>query len=127
MDVAACRVLIVDDNEMNRDMLSRRLRKLNFKVGLAQDGLEALKLFKTGLFDVMLLDIMMPGMDGVQVLESIQGDQGYPVVPIIMLTAVKDKAQVVQCLKLGASNYVVKPFDVNTLKLRICEALEQAG
>lgn len=125
MDRADCRVLVVDDEEMNRDMLSRRLRRLGFRVGEAVDGAGALRMLKTGLFDLMLLDIMMPEMDGLQVLEHIQADDTYPRVPIVMLTAVKDKAQVVQCLKLGACDYVVKPFDVHQLSLRIEQAMEK--
>lgn len=118
-----CRVLVVDDEENNRDMLSRRLRKLGYRAGEAVDGQAAVRMVKTCLFDVMLLDIMMPGMDGIEVLEQLR-DGGAPLpVPVIMLTAVKDKEQVVRALKLGASDYVVKPFDIQDLDTRIQRAL----
>lgn len=118
-----CRVLVVDDEQSNRDMLSRRLRKLGYRAGEAVDGQAAVRMVKTRLFDIMLLDIMMPGMDGMQVLEQLrEGDKPLPI-PVIMLTAVNDKEQVVRALKLGARDYVVKPFDIKDLDTRIQRAM----
>jgi len=116
-------VLVVDDNEMNRDMLSRRLAKSGYTVELAEDGASALQMLGNNHFDMVLLDIMMPGMDGTQVLQHMKQNPELRTVPVIMLTAVHDKKQVVQCLKLGAESYVVKPFDIDALKARIQETL----
>lgn len=121
------KLLVVDDNEMNRDMLSRRLQRIGYQVGLAVDGDDALSKLDSEPFDLVLLDIMMPGKDGYQVLEIMKQHSHWSRIPVIMLTAVLDKSQVIRCLKLGADNYVAKPFDMEALKTRIQTALAKTN
>lgn len=120
-------ILVTEDDEMIRDMLSRRLQRAGFEVSVAEDGAKALQILEDNQFDLVLLDVMMPGVDGYEVLERIKAHDTWRDTPVIMLTAVHDKTQVLKCLQLGASNYVVKPFDMAELKLRIGEALDEAA
>ncbi len=95
-------VLVVDDNEMNRDMLSRRLRRKGYAVEVAKDGTEALEMVASKEFDLVLLDIMMPVVDGLQVLERLREGHSVTDLPIIMATAKDTSEDVVKALRLGA-------------------------
>ncbi|MBI4783897.1 MAG: response regulator [Oscillatoriophycideae cyanobacterium NC_groundwater_1537_Pr4_S-0.65um_50_18] len=118
-------VLIVDDNEMNRDLLSRRLTKQGHSIVLAEDGLQALATLRQQPFDLVLLDVMMPGMNGYQVLEHVKSDATLRHIPVIMISALDDIDSVVRCIELGAEDYLFKPFNPTLLKARIGASLEK--
>jgi class 3 adenylate cyclase len=111
MEDADFRLLVVDDNEMNRDILSRRLRKKKYTVDVAEDGAEALKMIEENPYHLILLDIMMPGIDGLEVLEQVREKHTMAELPVIMVTAKDSSEDVVNALKLGANDYVTKPID----------------
>jgi len=119
MDPGPGQLLVVDDNEMNRDLLSRRLSKKGYRVQVAEGGVRALEMIEDETFDVVLLDIMMPGMDGMDVLERIRGDHGPDELPVIMATAKTESEDIVAALKLGANDYVTKPFDFPVVLARV--------
>lgn len=118
-------ILVVDDNEMNRDLLSRRLQRQGHKVFMAIDGQDALASVQTQPFDLILLDIMMPGMNGYDVLERLKADPAYRHIPVIMISALDDIESVVRCIELGAEDYLFKPFNPTLLKARIGASLEK--
>jgi len=118
-------VLVVDDNEMNRDLLSRRLIKQGHTIVMAEDGLQALDTLRQQSFDLVLLDVMMPGMNGYQVLEHIKSDAALRHIPVIMISALDDIDSVVRCIELGAEDYLFKPFNPTLLKARIGASLEK--
>ena len=113
------RILVVDDDEMNRDMLSRRLARRGYDVTVAAGGEEALELVGTDPIDLVLLDIMMPGVDGLQVLETVRRDRSPSALPIIMATAKHTSEDVVHALRLGANDYVTKPLDFPVVLARV--------
>jgi sigma-B regulation protein RsbU (phosphoserine phosphatase) len=119
------KLLIVDDNEMNRDMLSRRLKRQGYTVEMAENGREALEMIQSKQFDLMLLDIMMPEMNGYQVLEHLKADARLNNLPVIMVSAVDDIESVVRCVELGAEDYLFKPFNPILLKARVGASLEK--
>ncbi len=112
-------LLVVDDNEMNRDMLSRRLRRKGYGVEVAADGRQALDLIASRPVDLVLLDIMMPGIDGLQVLRELRRDRSQAELPVIMATAKADSQDVVEALELGANDYVTKPLDFPVVLARV--------
>lgn len=118
-------VLVVDDNEMNRDLLSRRLHRQGFTVVMAEDGKQALDVVRTQPFDLVLLDVMMPHMNGYQVLEALKTDADLRHIPVIMVSALDDIDSVVRCIELGAEDYLFKPFNPTLLKARIGACLEK--
>jgi len=117
------RLLVVDDNEANRDLLVRRLERQGYSVTTAVNGREALDRLAAAPFDVMLLDIMMPELNGYQVLERLSNDNGQPAVRVIMLSALDEVDSVVRCLELGADDYLTKPFNAALLRARIESSL----
>jgi DNA-binding response OmpR family regulator len=116
-------ILVVDDNEMNRDMLIRRLERQGYTVAGAEGGKKALELMTVENFDLVLLDIMMPDLDGFEVLERMKKKDKLRDVPVIMLTAVNEAKNVIRCIEMGANDYIVKPFDMVALRNRIMRAL----
>ena len=112
-------LLVVDDNEMNRDMLSRRLSRRGNTVTTAEDGHIALELIKENAFDVILLDIMMPGISGIDVLKTLRQSYSPAELPIIMATAKSDNEDIIEALKLGANDYVTKPLDFPVVLARV--------
>ena len=118
-------VLVVDDNEVNRDLLARRLQRQGHAVTVAEDGLQALELMRSEPFDLVLLDIMMPLMNGYQVLENLKADENLRYIPVIMISAVDDIDSIVRCIELGAEDYLSKPFNPVLLKARISACLEK--
>jgi CheY-like chemotaxis protein len=116
---AASRILVVDDTEANRDLLVRRLRHPAYRVSTASDGREALELLRREPFDVMLLDIMMPGLDGYHVLEELRRDPALAAVRVIMISAVDELESVARCLALGADDYLPKPCNATLLRARL--------
>jgi len=113
------RVLVVDDTEGNRDALSRRLERRGFAVMSAADGPEALQLLSKHPFDLVLLDVMMPGMSGLEVLEQVRRDRSPAELPIIMATAKDQSEDIVKALTLGANDYVTKPLDFPVVMARV--------
>lgn len=124
MAVEIGNLLVVDDNEMNRDMLSRRLARKGHTVDVAEDGHRALEMVAESDYDVVLLDIMMPGIDGYQVLEKLREDHDSGDLPVIMATAKDASEDVVAALKLGANDYVTKPFDFPVVLARVNTQLQ---
>jgi class 3 adenylate cyclase len=122
-------LLVVDDNEMNRDMLSRRLQHLELDVVTARNGREALNLLVERTFDLVLLDIEMPEMDGVTVLRLLRKTHPMTALPVIMVTARNQSEDVVQALDDGANDYITKPIDFAVLRARVATqlALKQAN
>jgi DNA-binding response OmpR family regulator len=118
-------VLVVDDNEMNRDMLSRRLRRQEYEVEVAENGEQALSMVKEKSYDLVLLDIMMPNISGYEVLERIKADPQTQNLPVIMISAVDDLDSVVRCIELGAEDYLFKPFNPVLLKARVGASLSK--
>jgi adenylate cyclase len=118
-------ILIVDDNEGNRDVLSRRLLRDGSEVMLAESGQQALRMARRYEFDLILLDIMMPEMDGFTVLTEIRRDPRLRHLPVIMISAIDEIESVVRCIELGADDYLMKPFNPVLLRARISALLER--
>ena len=118
-------LLIVDDNETNRDVLSRRLEMQGYAIETACDGARALQMVEARVFDLVLLDIMMPDMDGYEVLRRLKADPKTRDLPVIMISALGDLDSVVRCIELGAEDYLPKPFNATLLKARIGACLEK--
>jgi signal transduction histidine kinase len=112
-------LLVVDDVENNRDVLSRRLERQGHVVATAENGREALEKLRTAAFDLVLLDIMMPEMDGYEVLRLLKADEALRHIPVIMISALNELDAVVRCIELGAEDYLPKPFEPTLLKARI--------
>jgi class 3 adenylate cyclase len=151
-------VLIVDDNETNRDLLSRRLTRHGYTLATAETGRQALELIRgrcapapdsrlptpggsessptwsrepeagsrpEGAFDLILLDIMMPEMNGYQVLQELKADPALSHIPVIMISALDEIDSIVRCIESGAEDYLTKPFNPVLLKARIDACLEK--
>ena len=125
MAIETGRLLVVDDVEMNRDLLSRRLKQQGHEVATAENGRQALEKIRAEAFDLVLLDIMMPEMDGYQVLAEMMGDPVLKHVPVIMISAVTEMDSVVKCIEMGATDYLPKPFNAVLLKARVGATLEK--
>src|SRR5262245_44397906 len=113
------RILVVDDNEMNRDMLSRRLAAKGYPVTVAEDGHAALRLVDEQAFEAVLLDVMMPGLSGFEVLTRLRTTYSRSDLPVIMATARDQSEDVVEALRLGANDYVTKPLDFAVVLARL--------
>jgi class 3 adenylate cyclase len=112
-------LLVVDDNELNRDMLSRRLGSRGFKVAVAEDGARALAMVELQDFDLVLLDVMMPGLSGIDVLKRLRERWPESDLPVVMATARDGTEDVVEALRLGANDYVTKPLDFAVVLARV--------
>ena len=117
------RLLVVDDLEMNRDLLVRRVRRLGHEADVAVNGRDALEKLRTGPWDLVLLDITMPEMDGYDTLRHIKADPLLADTPVVMVSAIDETDSVVRCLKLGADDYLTKPFNPIILQARIESSL----
>ena len=118
-------LLVVDDDATNRDVLSRRLVRQGHEVRTASNGPDALRLMRESAFDVVLLDIMMPDMDGYEVLGHIKTDHRLQHIPVIMISALHEVQSVVRCIEAGAEDYLAKPFNPTLLRARIGACLEK--
>ncbi|MFN8634132.1 MAG: response regulator [Chloroflexota bacterium] len=118
-------LLVVDDNEANRDVLSRSLSRLGYRVLRAEDGQVALDMLANDDVDLVLLDIMMPVLDGYAVLERRRADHRLLGIPFIVISATGDDASVIRCIEMGAEDYLPKPFDPVLLRARIGACLEK--
>jgi CheY-like chemotaxis protein len=119
LDPTGVRLLVVDDNELNRDMLSRRLGSRGFAVEVAESGERALALLAQQAFDLVLLDVMMPGLSGIDVLKRVREQVAESDLPVIMATARDATEDVVEALRLGANDYVTKPLDFPVVLARV--------
>jgi DNA-binding response OmpR family regulator len=116
---SASKVLIVDDEDSNVDMLSRRLSRCGYSVISANNGEQALRMLEESRVDLVLLDQMMPGMTGTEVLRRIRTSKSAQQLPVIMVTAVSDSSAIALALDLGANDYVTKPLDFQIALARI--------
>jgi len=118
-------LLVVDDDAGNRDMLARRLSRMGHRVETAATGEGALQKLAAGKFDVVLLDLVMPGLDGYQVLTLIKSDPLLAETRVIMLSALDDEKGVARCIETGADDYLAKPFNPVFLRARLGACLEK--
>ena len=118
-----CNILLVDDEKTMVKYLSKRLIKKGFEISIAYNGLEALEQVKAADFDVVLLDVLMPGMNGIDTLKEIKKIK--PRTEVIMLTGHASVEAGIEGMKAGAFNYIMKPFDPNELVTEINLAFEQ--
>ena len=118
-------VLVVDDDQMTLNILGRSLEQQGHAVELAENGQQALEMIQAQAFDLMLLDILMPEMDGYQVLEYMRSDGTLRDIPVIVISAVEEMESVVRCIRMGAEDYLTKPFNPVLLKARIGASLEK--
>jgi sigma-B regulation protein RsbU (phosphoserine phosphatase) len=119
-------LLVVDDNEDNRYTLTRRLMREGYtNLTTANDGQQALDLLSAGSFDLVLLDVMMPGLNGYDVLERMHADPRLRHIPVIMISALDEVDSVIRCIDLGAEDYLSKPFNPTLLRARVAATLER--
>ena len=118
-----CSILLVDDEQTMVKYLSKRLIKKGFEISIAYNGLDALEQVKAADFDVILLDVLMPGMNGIDTLKEIKKIK--PETEVIMLTGHASVEVGIEGMKAGAFNYIMKPFDPNELMTEINLAYEQ--
>ncbi len=119
-------LLVVDDNEDNRYTLTRRLKRQGYEnVAVAANGREALEVLAEGAFELVLLDIMMPDVNGYEVLERMKADERLRDVPVIMISALDEIDSVVKCIELGAEDYLPKPFNPVLLRARVRASLDK--
>lgn len=118
-------ILVVDDNEDNREVLAYRLEQLHHTVVMAENGREALAMIRAHALDLVLLDIMMPELNGYQVLEQLKADGTLRRLPVIVISALNDMSSIVRCVELGAEDYLFKPFNATLLKARVHASLEK--
>jgi PAS domain S-box-containing protein len=119
------RILIVDDESLNREVLIRRLQREGCHTAGARSGQEALDLLHTQPFDVVLLDIQMPGMSGIEVLQELKQEPQLRHLPVVMLSALTDVDRVARCIELGAEDYLPKPINAVLLRARLGACLEK--
>jgi len=113
------RLLVVDDDARNRDLLARRLARRGFEVDTARDGVDGLRQIDTVEYDLVILDVMMPGMNGFEVLERVRRKHSMSELPVILATALANSADTVEGLQRGANDYVTKPLDFPVVIARI--------
>ena len=118
-------ILVVDDNRMNRMKLSFSLEQQGHSVELAEDGTQALDLLSQRSFDLVLLDIIMPGIDGYEVLERIKGNPDLRDIPVIVISALDEIDSAVRCIEMGAEDYLPKPFNPVLLRARLNASLQK--
>ncbi|BAZ44267.1 response regulator receiver modulated serine phosphatase [Chondrocystis sp. NIES-4102] len=117
-------ILIVDDSASNRELLSRQIKLQGYQVATAVDGREAIAMIQTGAYDLILLDIIMPEINGYKVLKWIHASP-WRHIPTIMISALDEIDSVVKCIEMGAADYLAKPFNPTLLKARLGACLEQ--
>jgi DNA-binding response OmpR family regulator len=118
-------ILVVDDHKPNRIKISFAVKKLGHTAEVAEDGRQALAMLREHPFDLVLLDIIMPELDGYQVLEQMKADSTLRDIPVIVISAEQELDSVVKGIELGAADYLPKTFDPILLKARISACLEK--
>jgi DNA-binding response OmpR family regulator len=121
------RILVVDDDPQNRDLLARRLERHGFEVETARDGVDGLRRIESEDFHLVMLDVMMPGMNGLEVLERVRRTRSMAELPVILATALADTEDAVEGLGRGANDYVTKPFDFPMVVARVRTQLAASG
>jgi len=124
LDPSLYTILIVDDNATNRDLLSRQVMAQGYQATVAKNGRQAIGMIQTGNYDLVLLDIIMPEINGYQVLKWIRAGS-WRHIPTIMISALDEIDSVVKCIEMGAADYLAKPFNPTLLKARLGACLEQ--
>ena len=119
------RILVVEDDAANRDLLRRHLEREGHSVQDAGNGIEALRQLEAGVYDLMLLDVIMPEMDGYEVLALLKRNPSLRDLPVIMISGLDETRSVVRCVEMGAEDYLAKPFDPVLLRARIGASLEK--
>lgn len=119
------RLLIVDDNKVNRLLLSRSVELLGYHASLAENGRVAMDCLKNETFDLLLLDIEMPEMDGFEVLEAIKSEPELQTLPVIVTSSLEGVENIVRCIEFGADDYLPKPVNQVLLKARLSSSLEK--
>ena len=125
MDKTGARLLVADDNKVNRMLLGRSLALQGHSVALAENGRIALQMLRDEPFQLMLLDIEMPEMDGFAVLEQLKSEAGLRDLPVIVTSSLEGMANIVRCIELGAEDYLAKPVNPVLLRARIGASLEK--
>ena len=120
-------VLIIDDDQANCDILERQLRRSGYRASVAKDGPEAFARLDKEVFDLVLVDFMMPGMSGLDVLHALKTGPKTGDIPVVMVSALDDLAGVSKCIEQGADDYIFKPYDPILLSARLGAALERRG
>jgi two-component system cell cycle response regulator len=116
-------LLVVDDNRLNRMNLAHSLRLEGYRFAMAENGRQAMEMLRAEPFDVVLLDIVMPEMDGYQVLEEMKRDPRLREIPVIVISALDEMESIVRCIEMGATDYLAKPFEVALLRARLNASL----
>jgi signal transduction histidine kinase len=122
---ARARLLVADDNDRNREVLCHQLERQGYSVTAVANGREALRLLRERPFDLVLLDVLMPELDGFAALESIKADRLLQEIPVIMISASDEYSSVIRCIEGGAEDYLPKPFDPVLLRARLKASLEK--
>lgn len=123
----AIRILVVDDDELARIEISRCVEQQGYSVSLAEDGAQALSMLRSQTFDLVLLDLLMPGVDGFEVLRQMKADATLREVPVIVVTAVDDPESAAKCADMGVSDHLTKPVDPKLLAERANAILTKAS
>ena len=113
------RLLVVDDDEINRDLMSRRFRRAGYSVATAADGEQALRCLQNEPVDLVLVDLMMPQMSGLELLKILRAQYTPSQLPVIMVSALTESHQIVVALTFGANDYITKPIDFPVAIARI--------
>jgi len=121
------RVLLVEDNEMNRDMLSRRLRKKGFEVDMALDGAQGVEMARNGSYDIVLMDMSLPVIDGWEATRQLRASPETETIPIIALTAHAMSGDRDRAMDAGCSDYDTKPVEIDRLLLKMNTLLAARG
>ncbi len=116
-------ILVVDDDLFNRVVLSTSLKEEGYAVETAEDGMQALEMLDTRPFDVVLLDLLMPEMDGYQVLEKMKASASLRNIPVIIVSSLDEMDSILRCIAMGATDYLPKPFDAQLLRARLGASL----
>lgn len=119
------RILIVDDTKVNRMLLKRELEQHSYEVAQAENGQQALTMLRNENFDLVLLDVEMPVMDGYKTLEVLKKDHDLRHLPVIMVTSIDEMTSTIRCIEMGAEDYLPKPFNAVLLQARVGASLEK--
>ncbi len=119
-------LLIVDDDKMNRELLHRHLKNLGYtNIALAESAKKGLEIISSQTVDLILLDMMMPVMNGLEMLDYLKADQEWRTIPIIIISALDEKEMMLSCIKKGAEDYLIKPYDRVLLKARVSACIDK--
>ncbi|MCP5527057.1 MAG: response regulator [Verrucomicrobiales bacterium] len=124
-DEPAARVLVTDDDAANRDLLCRRLRRLGYEPVPCEDGARLLEALRQEPADVVLLDMLMPGLNGEEVLCRLKADENLRDIPVVVVSALDETEGIARCIALGAEDYLTKPVEPALLRARLSVALEK--